>query len=106
TMPGRKQVFRRMAGGLAIGDVVARRDETHEGAPLLEPAMASGRRVEARARISDLRDRSSAMIAALPPRLRALEGAERPYPVTVSDRLRAEADALAARLGRARSKSR
>ena len=42
TMPGRKQVFRRMAGGLAIGDVVARRDETHEGAPLLEPAMISG----------------------------------------------------------------
>ncbi len=105
TMPGRKQVFRRTAGGLAIGDVVARRDERCEGVPLLEPAMASGRRVEARARISDLRDHSSAMIAALPPRLRALEAAERPYPVTVSDRLRADADALAARLGCARSKS-
>ncbi|MGO8914683.1 MAG: nicotinate phosphoribosyltransferase [Stellaceae bacterium] len=105
TMPGRKQVFRRMAGGLAIGDVVARRDETHEGAPLLEPAMASGRRIKARARISDLRDRSAAMIAALPPRLRALDAAERPYPVTVSDRLRADADALAARLASARKTS-
>ncbi len=43
TTPGCKQIFRRMA------DVVARRDETHEGTPLLEPVMlggpaASGRR--------------------------------------------------------------
>ena len=42
------------------------------------------------------------MIAALPPRLRALDAAERPYPVTVSDRLRADADALAARLASGR----
>ncbi len=105
TMPGRKQVFRRMAGGLAIGDVIARRDEMHGGAPLLEATMASGRRIQPRAPIPDLRGRSAAMIVALPPRLRALDAAEEPYLVTVSDRLRVDADALAARLGGARGKS-
>ena len=45
------------------------------------------------------------MIAALPPRLRALDAGEESYPVTVSDRLRADADALAARLTSGRSTS-
>ena len=101
TMPGRKQIFRRTADGVAVGDVVARRDETLEGTPLLEPAMLGGTRVKASAPLSELRERSGAMIAALPPALRGLEQATEPYPVAVSDRLQADANALALHLSHA-----
>ncbi len=101
TLPGPKQVFRQMSNGIAIGDVVGRRDETLEGAPLLELAMASGRRVKTRAKLSELTNRSAAMMAALPPSLRALDKAAKPYPVNVSKRLEADAAAVAARLSRA-----
>ncbi len=97
TLPGRKQVFRRTVDGLGLGDVVARRDETLEGTPLLEPAMLGGRRVKPSAPLSELRARSQAMIAALPSALRALD-ATSPYPVAVSDRLQEDARALAQRL--------
>lgn len=100
TTPGCKQVFRRMADGVAVGDMVARRDETLEGTPLLEPAMLGGKRVKARAALFELRARSRAMIAVLPSALRALDAAS-PYRVAVSDRLQADARALAQRLGHA-----
>ena len=90
TTPGRKQVFRRMADGAAIGDMVARRDETLEGTPLHEPAMLGGRRVKPSAPLSELRARSQAMIAVLPSALRALDAAS-PYPVAVSNRLQEDA---------------
>ena len=101
TMPGRKQVFRRTADGVAVGDVVARRDEALEGPSLLEPAMLGGKRVKVRAALSELRARSQAMIAALPPALRSLDQATEPYPVAVSDRLQADAKALALHLSHA-----
>ena len=101
TMPGRKQVFRRTADGVAVGDVVAGRDETLVGTPLLEPAMLGGRRVKASAPLSELRERSQAMIAALPKALRTLDEAREPYPVAVSDRLQADAKELALHLSRA-----
>ena len=66
TLPGRKQVFRLTADGVALADMVARRDETLERTPLLEPAMLGGRRVKASAPLSELRERSEAMIAACP----------------------------------------
>ena len=94
TLPGRKQVFRRTADGVALADMVARRDETLEGTPLLEPAMLGGRRVKASAPLSELRERSQAMIAALPKALRTLDEAREPYPVAVSERLQAKALAL------------
>ena len=100
TMPGRKQVFRKMADEVALGDVVARRDETLEGTPLLEPAMVGGRRVKASASLSELNARSRAMIAALPPAMRALDEATTPDPVAVSARLQADASALAQRQSR------
>ena len=45
TMPGRKQVFRQYAEGVAVRDIVARSEETYDGAPLLEPAMRGGERL-------------------------------------------------------------
>jgi nicotinate phosphoribosyltransferase len=100
TTPGCKQVFRRMADGFAVGDMVARRDERLEGTPLLEPAMLGGKRVKARAALPELRARSRAMIAVLPSALRALDAAS-PYRVAVSDRLQADARALAQHLSHA-----
>ncbi len=101
TTPGRKQIFRQTADGFAVRDVVARRDETHEGRPLLEPSMLGGKPLKGRASLSVLREAGAAMIASLPPALRALDKADRAYPVVASDRLRADAAALSARLTRA-----
>ena len=101
TTPGCKQIFRRMADGVAVRDVVARRDETHEGTPLLEPVMLGGERVTERADLSALRDRAAAMIASLRPALRALDKADKGYRVAASDRLQADAAALSAHLSRA-----
>ena len=97
TTPGRKQIFRQTAGGSAVRDVIARPDESLEGTPLLEPVMLGGKRVKARADLSALKDRAAAMIAALPPPLRALDKAEA-FPVVASDRLQADTAALAVRL--------
>jgi len=100
TTPGRKQVFRREADGIAVGDTIARFDETLEGTPLLLPAMIAGRRVRAATDISALARRAAAGVASLAPELRALEPARKPFQVTLSERLAAEADALARELRR------
>jgi nicotinate phosphoribosyltransferase len=102
TLPGRKQVFRREAGGVATGDVIACAGESLPGAPLLAPVMRAGRRVAPPAAdLSVLRAAAKRAIAALPPELRALAPATQPYPVAISPRLEAEAQALRARLIRA-----
>jgi nicotinate phosphoribosyltransferase len=83
TLPGRKQVHR-----FAAHDVLGGRDEPVAGGrPLLEPALAGGRRVRPRASITEARDRRAAAVAALPSRLRMLSGREAPYDVRVSDGL-------------------
>jgi len=92
TLPGRKQVFRRavMPGGEFEGDVIAAADESLEGEPLLQPVMLGGRRLQrARPLLRAVRSRTAAEIARLPVRLRALEPASPPYPVTLSERLSA-----------------
>jgi nicotinate phosphoribosyltransferase len=101
TTPGRKQVFRREADGIAVGDTIARFDEALAGTPLLAPAMIAGRRVGAGATdISALARRAAAGVACLPTELRALEPARSPFQVGLSERLAAEADALARSLRR------
>ena len=98
-LPGCKQVFRQVEGGEAVGDVIARRDESLEGRPLLVQVMKDGRRTRAgRVALSAARQRAVREIAALPARLRALEPAEPRYPVTVSGALDSERHALGARL--------
>ncbi len=87
-LPGRKQVFRGERDGEAAGDVVARHDEALPGRPLLVQVMAGGERLPAgRESLDAARERARREIAALPPRLRALEPADPPYPVTVSPAL-------------------
>ena len=78
TLPGAKQVFRHVAGGVMREDVLAVADERLLGRPLLEPVMRDGR--------SELRDPLRVLRARAATELRALPPAT-PYPVMLSDRL-------------------
>src|SRR5690606_14295144 len=99
---GRKQIFRRFAGGVAAGDTLALADETLEGEPLLRPVMRGGVRTEAgHESLEAPRARAAAELARLPERLRRLEHAAERYDVRVSDALQAEADEVGGVAGRA-----
>ncbi len=87
-LPGRKQVFRRAAGGGASGDIIARAEEKLDGRPLLQQVMRDGRRLTGPEPLEAIRARARAEIDALPKRLRALEPASPEYPVEVSPALR------------------
>jgi nicotinate phosphoribosyltransferase len=89
TLPGPKQVFRRIEDGRMAGDVVALADESLPGRPLLAPAMRAGRRVGSEP-LADLRERAAAELDSLPDGLRDLdaEAESGAYPVVCSDRLR------------------
>lgn len=97
-LPGRKQVLRRMEDGLAVGDTIARSEERIAGRPLLRLAMQGGRRVHARPSLGEARGLAAAGLAALPARLRMLQPADPPYPVTISAALAAEESAVRARV--------
>src|SRR5213080_3492227 len=86
TLPGRKQVFRKAGdGGELEGDVLALESEQIADArPMLQPVMRDGRRLAAAGPLAALRDRCQASLAALPPRLRALEPEPPPYDVRTS----------------------
>ena len=96
TLPGRKQVFRqRDASGASARDLIAGAAERHEGDPLLVPVMRGGRRLPAGEEpLERARERAAREVARLPARVRGLPGAEPPYPVIVSEALRAEAARL------------
>ncbi len=97
-LPGAKQVFRRMEGGLAAGDTIARVDEVAPGTPLLRPVMRDGRRLLPRAAPGKARGVAAAALGILPARLRALAPADPPYPVAISAALAAEEEAVRARV--------
>jgi nicotinate phosphoribosyltransferase len=92
TWPGVKQVFReRAASGEYRCDRVARADEQPVGEPLLIEVMRDGRRSVPSPALRAVRAHSSSEMRALPPPLRELSAAVRPYPVSISDTLRAMA---------------
>jgi nicotinate phosphoribosyltransferase len=80
TLPGRKQVWR-----LDDHDVLSLHDEDVPGGrPLLTRVMASGRRTDVEP-LDRIRERATATIAGLHPRLRVLEPVDEPvWPVAVS----------------------
>jgi len=78
TLPGPKQVFRHIAGGVMREDVLAVEGERLLGRPLLEPVMRDGR-AELTDSLDALRTRSAGELRALP--------TSTPYPVLLSDRL-------------------
>ncbi|NIU35139.1 MAG: nicotinate phosphoribosyltransferase, partial [Gemmatimonadetes bacterium] len=88
-LPGRKQIFRIEEGGRAVRDVIGRADEELPGRPLLRKVMEGGERLpEARESLDAARERAREERARLPEELRALEPADPPYPVQVSEELR------------------
>ncbi len=98
TLPGRKQVFRQVEGGRAVRDVVARADEPLAGRPLLQPVMTRGRRLAPAPPLDAVRAHAAQGVAELPDPIQSLPPAAPAYPVDVSAGLRADAEALAARL--------
>jgi nicotinate phosphoribosyltransferase len=83
-LPGRKQVFR---SGSITTDVLARRDETLEGEPLLSRVWRDGERLVTHD-IEESRARVSAQVAALPDAWRRPAGPEGRAVARVSDGLR------------------
>jgi nicotinate phosphoribosyltransferase len=95
-LPGPKQVFRVEEDGVAVRDVIARAEESGPGRPLLRPVMRGGRPVEAS--LDDARRHAAVELEKLPARIRSLEPADPPYPVTVSAALAGFQHTLARRM--------
>jgi nicotinate phosphoribosyltransferase len=87
TVPGAKQVFRRVEGGRMTGDVIAAADERLDGEPLLVAAMRGGERVLDES-LDEIAQRTQAQLGLLPGELRLATDGVDPYPVTLSPRLR------------------
>ncbi|MGH7544757.1 MAG: nicotinate phosphoribosyltransferase [Gemmatimonadota bacterium] len=87
--PGRKQIFRVEDKGRAAHDILAREGEEHPGRPLLVKVMEGGKRLAAgRVSLAEARARAKDEIGRLPGRLRALDPADPPYEVRLSEELR------------------
>jgi nicotinate phosphoribosyltransferase len=86
TLPGRKQVHRRVVAGAAIEDVVtlAGEEGPPRSRPLLFPVVHRGRRVLPPADLVAARERRAEAVAGLPAELRSLHPAKRAYPVSLS----------------------
>ena len=98
TLPGPKQVFRMDADAEGeVRDVIGRADEELPGRPLLRTVMEGGERTDAgRDALGAMRERAAREVAALPKRIRALEGADPPFSVTTSDELERYTDEVVA----------
>jgi nicotinate phosphoribosyltransferase len=92
TLPGRKQVFRSLAG-----DTIGLRDETIAGRPLLVQVMVGGERVQPQESLQSCRERCRREIASLPQTLLSLTKADVPYRVDVSPELLRLKDQVRAR---------
>jgi nicotinate phosphoribosyltransferase len=87
TLPGRKQVFR-FQSEMFDYDVIGLEDEDVPGSrPLLEKVMEGGRRFTEPEPLEVLQERCRSSLGLLPPRLKDLEPARRPYQVQRSSRL-------------------
>ncbi len=97
TLPGRKQVHRRRAGGELAGDVIALEGEAGvPGTPLLTPVVRAGRRTGPARDLGEIRERCREAVAELPVGLRRLDAAPGAYPVELSPGLKAVQDELRA----------
>jgi nicotinate phosphoribosyltransferase len=87
TLPGRKQVYR-FQSEIFDYDLIGLEGEEVPGArPLLEKVMKSGRRLAEPEPLEALQERCRSALGLLPPRLKHLEPARRPYQVQRSTRL-------------------
>jgi nicotinate phosphoribosyltransferase len=87
TLPGRKQVFRFQAETFDY-DVIGLEDEdVPRSRPLLEKVMEGGQRLAEPEPLEALQERCRSSLGLLPPPLKDLDPARRPYPVQRSTRL-------------------
>ena len=86
-LPGRKQVFRTMENGVAVGDTIGRAEEKLDGTPLLTQVMKDGRRTAEAEPLEAIRDYARAKIAGLSPQVRGIAHADPAYSVLISDAL-------------------
>lgn len=87
TLPGKKQVWRRIENGKYVEDIITLWDEEIEGArPLLIPVMIKGEIVYDFPDVKEIRKYCMEQLSALPEKYRMLRGGE-PYPVKISENL-------------------
>lgn len=100
--PGRKQVFRQVADGHMVRDVIGRLDEALPGEPLLQPVMRRGQRLPAgRASLEAARSLARKQQQSLPPELKRLTPASAPFPVAFSEQLEKDRQSVLQQLGHA-----
>ncbi len=75
TLPGRKQIFRRYGGGLALSDRLGLASEPPEAdeRPLLEQVMHQGKVIKLPDTLETIRDRTAAAVATLPAAVRQIQ---------------------------------
>lgn len=88
TLPGPKQVFRRISDGTLAGDTVGAEGERIEGEPLLIPLMEGGEILREET-IEQMQRRCGVSLRSLPEQLRPPEPTGAAYSVEISERLRA-----------------
>lgn len=94
TLPGKKQVWRRIENGKYIEDIITLWDEEVEDAkPLLVPIMIKGEIIYDFPDIKDIRKYCMEEISALPEKYKTLRGSE-PCPIKISEKLRKLRDEL------------
>ena len=94
TLPGRKQVLRRLQDGIMVGDLVAEEGDLQEGAPLIAKVMDQGRRLSPPANPAEIAAYTKSQLQSLPEYLRKLSSTPS-YPVEIAPsliRLREEAE--------------
>jgi nicotinate phosphoribosyltransferase len=100
TLPGRKQVYRRLdERGLLLQDEIVIEGEAPQGSALVEPAMRAGKRLDAFPTLTQVRDRARDSLARLPTRLRSIHD-QADYPVHVGTSVLALAQATDRRVDR------
>jgi len=87
SLPGRKQIFRAFENDIAVGDTIARAEESLPGTPLLRPVMLAGKRVASAEPLAAMRERCRSELARMPEDIRRLGKSARSYAVTISPSL-------------------
>jgi nicotinate phosphoribosyltransferase len=100
TLPGRKQIFRTFANGIAEHDVIGRFDESLPGTTLLEPVMRKGRRTGPPASLEELRERCRRNVGQLPRTLLDLRTPANTYRAEPSPALQRLQTELSGRMAR------
>ncbi|MEM2320294.1 MAG: nicotinate phosphoribosyltransferase [Candidatus Bathyarchaeia archaeon] len=100
TLPGKKQVWRRIENGQFVEDIITLWDEEVEGAkPLLVPIMIKGEIAYDFPSLKEIRRYCAEQLAALPDKYKRIRNSET-YPVRISEKLRRLRDEMFERFRR------